>query len=580
MAIYHFSAEIIARDNGQSACAAAAYRSGEVITSEYDGITHDYRNKYNVVRTVILLPEHAPSEYSDRSTLWNAVEMSEKAKNAQLARGLEFSLPLELSEEEREKLAIDFVQREFVSKGMIADLCFHNPPKLDSHKHPVDKDGHPTDNPAEYVYDNPHVHVLLTMRPLTDDGKWAAKKTKLYICEKDGVQQTFTAEELKKHKGWEKLYQYKLSNGKTEFHTKSYAEAHPNECVEQVNRYPKSTQIINPEVERWNSKEQLLAWREAWADAANAALEAAGMNARIDHRSYKDQGLDLIPGIKEGKAVTIEEKRLQEEYDADIAAGRTAVEKHTEIRKRNIAIKEHNREIRIVMELEKLRIEMQTLLRSVTERIAAAGSSIAEMLERLRAEIITGKINIRKSKDQKWKVDNHIKQNTEYIKDISPVRLEKIKEAKKEIQNLKTQRESLGIFDRKKKEILQEKITDLQDQLRAMQEDRQLAKNTKEEISLLQKQSEFIDEQIQKDMKSVAENIAKYQKTEKNIPEDKVENVRAERLKCRKSVEEKYIEKTGKKEFLEEAEKTDVTLGFAPDVLSDDDQKMDGIKFG
>ena len=100
MAIYHCSIKIISRGKGKSAVAAAAYRAGEFIINEYDGITHDYTRKGGVVHTEILLPEHAPKEYADRSTLWNAVEQIEKNKNSQLAREIELALPVELSREQ------------------------------------------------------------------------------------------------------------------------------------------------------------------------------------------------------------------------------------------------------------------------------------------------------------------------------------------------------------------------------------------------------------------------------------------------------------------------------------------------
>ena len=86
MAIYHCSIKIISRGKGKSAVAAAAYRAGECIANNYDGITHDYTRKGGVVHTEILLPGHAPVEYADRAVLWNAVEKIEKAKNSQLAR--------------------------------------------------------------------------------------------------------------------------------------------------------------------------------------------------------------------------------------------------------------------------------------------------------------------------------------------------------------------------------------------------------------------------------------------------------------------------------------------------------------
>jgi ATP-dependent exoDNAse (exonuclease V) alpha subunit len=158
MAIYHYSIKIISRGKGQSAVAAAAYRAGEEITSDYDGLTHDYTHKNGVVHTEILLPGNAPNEYADRAKLWNAVEMAEKNRNAQLAREVEIALPIELTQEQNLDLAREYVLDNFVSAGMCADICIH------------DKgDG------------NPHAHIMLTMRPLDESGEWIGKQRKEYI---------------------------------------------------------------------------------------------------------------------------------------------------------------------------------------------------------------------------------------------------------------------------------------------------------------------------------------------------------------------------------------------------------------
>lgn len=163
MAIYHCSIKIISRGKGKSAVAAAAYRAGETITNEYDGITHDYTRKGGVVHAEILLPEHAPIEYKDRSVLWNAVERIEKNKNAQLAREIELALPVELSREQNICLVREYVKQYFVGAGMCADVCIH------------DKgDG------------NPHAHIMLTMRPFEQDGEWGAKSRKEYLLDKHG----------------------------------------------------------------------------------------------------------------------------------------------------------------------------------------------------------------------------------------------------------------------------------------------------------------------------------------------------------------------------------------------------------
>lgn len=163
MAIYHCSIKIISRGKGKSAVAASAYRSGETLTNDYDGITHDFTRKRGIVHTEILLPSHAPPDFSDRSVLWNNVEKTEKARNSQLAREVEIALPVELDREQQIQLVRDYVTENFVSAGMCADIAIHDK-----------EDG------------NPHAHIMLTMRPLAESGEWGAKSRKEYILDKDG----------------------------------------------------------------------------------------------------------------------------------------------------------------------------------------------------------------------------------------------------------------------------------------------------------------------------------------------------------------------------------------------------------
>jgi hypothetical protein len=177
MAIYHLSIKIISRGKGKSAVAAAAYRAGETITNEYDGITHDYSRKGGVVHTEILLPEHAPGEYVDRAVLWNAVEQIEKNKNSQLAREVELALPVELSREQNISLVREYVKRHFVEAGMCADVCVHDK-----------NDG------------NPHAHIMLTMRPFEQDGEWGAKSRKEYLLDKHGERIRLKSGEFKTRK--------------------------------------------------------------------------------------------------------------------------------------------------------------------------------------------------------------------------------------------------------------------------------------------------------------------------------------------------------------------------------------------
>ena len=151
MAIYHLSARVISRAGGRSSVGAAAYRSGSVLTNERDGQVHDYSRKRHVEHTEILAPDNAPDWMRDRSQLWNAVEVAEKRKDAQLAREIEVALPRELGSEEQRELVRSFAREQFVDRGMIADIALHNPKASDGQ-------------------DQPHAHVMLTMRELTGEG--------------------------------------------------------------------------------------------------------------------------------------------------------------------------------------------------------------------------------------------------------------------------------------------------------------------------------------------------------------------------------------------------------------------------
>lgn len=163
MAIYHLCIKIISRGKGKSAVAASAYRSGEKIKNEYDGIVHDFTRKGGIAHTEILLPQNAPQEFANRSVLWNSVEKIEKSKNSQLARELEIALPKELDMEKQIELVRNYVKENFVDVGMCADIAIHDK-----------NDG------------NPHAHILLTMRPLNEDKTWGAKSKKEYILDENG----------------------------------------------------------------------------------------------------------------------------------------------------------------------------------------------------------------------------------------------------------------------------------------------------------------------------------------------------------------------------------------------------------
>ena len=220
--------------------AAAAYMSCSQILNDYDGIQHDYTRKSGLVWQAVFLPEFAPQEWSDRAVLWNAVEANEKTKDSRLAREFVVALPIELGKDQWIALLTEYIQNIFVVEGMCADVAIHN------------TDGH-----------NPHAHIMLTVRPLDEQGKWQYKTEKEYLCVRDDEERGFTAAEFKAAQadGWEKQYQYKVGKKKV-YMTLSAAEA---QGFVRASKHPKSTKYgrQNPIAERWNSDEQIVAWRKA-----------------------------------------------------------------------------------------------------------------------------------------------------------------------------------------------------------------------------------------------------------------------------------------------------------------------------
>ena len=163
---FHFSVNIISRGKGKSAVASAAYISGEKIKNEWDGLTHDYTRKEKVLVKNIILPDHIPKEFNDRSTLWNKVEMAEKNSNAQLARQFIIGLPKELTLSENINLVERFIKENLTSQGMIVDYAIHDESQ--------DKNG------------NIHCHIMTIMRPINEKGEFLAKSKKEYILDEKG----------------------------------------------------------------------------------------------------------------------------------------------------------------------------------------------------------------------------------------------------------------------------------------------------------------------------------------------------------------------------------------------------------
>jgi ATP-dependent exoDNAse (exonuclease V) alpha subunit len=417
-------AKVVGRGAGRSAVAASAYLSCSRLYNDYDGIQHDYTKKQGLVWQEVFLPEYAPQEWQDREKLWNAVEEVETAKDSRLAREFVVALPIELSREQQIELLQDFIREQFVSDGMCADAAIH------------DTDGH-----------NPHAHILLTVRPLDERGKWQYKTEKEYLCMRNGEERGFTAAEFKsaQNDGWEKQYPYKVGKKKV-YMTPSAAEA--QELI-RADKHPKSTRYgrQNPISERWNSEEQLVSWRVAWADVTNRYLESAGREERIDHRSNAARGLDEIPTIHEGVTVQALERK-------GIVSDRC--EMNRQIRADNALLRE-------------LKAEIKKLAALVARTVPA----IAEGLEKLRSRVLifcyqlshirNGKSHIQKSLAV-WKPE--LERYTGLV--------QQIKEKSKERKTLVAEKKALPIYHVKRHKALAVRIAELTEDLEELRSEKAL----------------------------------------------------------------------------------------------------------
>lgn len=276
MALFHSHVQIIARSSGRSAVAAAAYRSGEQLTDERSGIVHDYSRRQNIVCNGIILPDSAPRRWLDRSALWNDAERSERGKNAQLAREINFALPQELSRGEQIELAREYAG-SFAAEGMVADFAVHDP----------GGDGH-----------NVHAHMMLTMRPCSETG-FGPKSENVYLVRntKGGEQHVNAAGFKDLGEEWGKVFSYKggyeLTKGEAE-------DAGLDPIKDRKRKQPiQETRYLCD----WNDQCKAEEWRKRLSDMQNRYLADAGSAERVDHRSFAAKSIDRIPTKHEGPTV-------------------------------------------------------------------------------------------------------------------------------------------------------------------------------------------------------------------------------------------------------------------------------------
>lgn len=258
MAIYYMTMSVMSGNKGQSAVAHSAYQSGDRLHDDADGLVKNYSRKERIVATGIAVPNHAPAWAQERERLWNEVEKVEGARG-RYARNWVFAIPNELTPEQQQKLVADFIKKEFVDRGMVADWAIHQADK---------------DNKA----DNAHVHIMTTVRPFEKDGSWGQKSHS--IMERD-------------------------ANGKLIFTTRD----------SKGRKQYKKRKVFTTD---WNEKSTLLAIRKGWADVCNLSLAAAGYDERIDERSYAERGLDILPQIHLGHAAAGMERRGERSRLGDI----------------------------------------------------------------------------------------------------------------------------------------------------------------------------------------------------------------------------------------------------------------------
>ena len=323
------SFKIISRGKGQSCMASCAYYSGEKKYSEYECCwKYPHSSPARVKWVEVMLPSNAPRAYADPQMLWNAVDAAETSVNAQTARSMLFALPRELTDEQNLALVRDFCQREFVDKGMVCNFFYH------------DKgDG------------NPHVHIMLTLRAMDENGKWLPKSKNVYALDENGNRIC-------------------TPNG--------------------------SWKRVKVNTVDWNERRYGEIWRQDWAAAQNAALEAAGRMERVDMRSLERQGVeDRLPqkhlGSTASALETIRElKPIQQEYESIHWNGKREkfkAEHGDELNRLQKAIWLREKLVKSLGLASPLDKEQRIALKAEHTRLEAEREALLPKLEEIKAEL-------------------------------------------------------------------------------------------------------------------------------------------------------------------------------------------------
>lgn len=333
MAIYHFSGQIIGRTTKKgsfkSPLASAAYRSGEALHDEYEDKTFKYERKEKV-ESFIIKPNHAPEWALNRERLWNEVGKIEKNINSQFSREFNIALPVELRNDEQRELAIDFCQKAFVDEGMVADICIHRDD-----------------------INNPHFHVMLTIRPFEENGTWGFKARREY---------------LKDDKGNDILNK----DGKREY-----------KRVASVD---------------WNTKEKLENWRELWADVANQHLKLCGSTEKISHLSNESLGTEKIPTIHEGYVAREMQKSGRESERISY----------------NNDVKKYNKKVERIIDYKDRKNQINYVNKFTRKFSPQEKSKLSTIARELKFFVNFNNISERKEQLKRWKKSIQFKPDSDY----------------------------------------------------------------------------------------------------------------------------------------------------------------------
>lgn len=422
----------ISRGDGRTAIAAAAYRSGEDLTSNYTGLEYDYSHKGSVESARIYLPRGSPKELGNRETLWNTIASLEKRKDAVEAKEILCAIPHGLTDEQRGDLVREFCQL-LTEKGIICDACIHNPPKHDDLGRPINAAGLPEKDPKKYIYDNPHVHIMAATRTIGADGKFIPKTVGVYICRnlETGEQKNMTQAELKSAgNAWQKQYKFLTPDGVQVWSTRSEADLNG---YKPVDPYPLKLPHGRAAGSAYiNSVNFVTDCRNNWGRLATEALSKAGIQETVEMRSYQTQGSKKI-GQKHKGPVAQQMDRKADRYKAEGRDPRTIV--YSAIYNINVEIRKHNHMVDLYAAQEK-----------EAEEIQSEANRYGKLLSTYRAEWISAKAHRMQLKKQLFNLSagiDDLRDKIEQFQKTEKAILGRIKLIDEKIERLKTETKSI-----------------------------------------------------------------------------------------------------------------------------------------